>query len=84
MHTEAMFIPHCIEPYNDDSYEQRLSWLTRKFGSIYSRHRLPLYANNGHLLADEGNENYYIERSDEFDKVVVYVEDFMKLLREAA
>lgn len=84
MHTEAMFVPNCTEPQTTESYDERLTWLTRKYGSIYNRYRLPRYAEEGYDLATQHDPQRHIERHEHFEQVVEYVENFKNMLQDAA
>ena len=44
---------------------------------MYYRYRLPYYAHIGYELAGNNTKGLFIERYDEFHKVVKYVDDFL-------
>lgn len=79
--TPAMFIPFCIEKEKEATLEQTLAHLTRRYGDLYYRYRLPKHAEDGFSLAsNDQKEEYRIDRVDEIDRIKNYVESFLALL----
>jgi len=80
--THAMFIPFCLDVTPPATIKEVVYYATQEYGLIYYRYRLPYFANIGYELAEinnkkeDTNNKLYIERYDEFHKVVKYVEDF--------
>lgn len=74
--TPAMFIPFCLDITPPATLNDAIYYATLKFGLLYYRYRLPFYAQMGYELAKQKTKGLYIERYEEFDKVVKYVDDF--------
>jgi hypothetical protein len=74
--TPAMFIPFCLDAMPPVTLKDAVYYATLKFGLIYYRYRLPYYAHIGHELAVNNTKGLFIERYEEFHKVVKYVDDF--------
>lgn len=73
--TPAMFIPFCLDVTPPVTLQDAVYYATLSFGMMFYRYRLPYYANIGYELAKHKKE-LYIERHNEFEKVVKYVDDF--------
>lgn len=76
----SMFIPFCLDVKQDETLNDVIYIKTYIFGTLYYRYRLPLHANIGYNLANTGNDDLYIERFNEFNKVTEYVESFCPAL----
>jgi len=74
--TPAMFIPFCLDVTPPATLKEAVYYATLKFGLMFYRYRLPYFANIGYELAKDNNNGLYIDRYNEFHKVVQYVEDF--------
>ena len=74
--TPAMFTPFCLDVTPPATLKDAVYYATLKFGLIYYRYRLPYYAHMGYQLAGNNTKGLFIERYDEFHKVVKYVDDF--------
>lgn len=71
-----MFIPFCLDVTPPATLKDAVYYATLKFGLLYYRYRLPYYANIGYELAKDNSKKFYIERYEEFHKVVQYVDNF--------
>lgn len=67
----AMFIPFCIDEHFGGSRHDVLHDLTRKFGIVYYRLRLPLYALRG--FSDHGD----VPRREEENKISSFVKNIL-------
>lgn len=74
--TPAMFIPFCLDVTPPATLKDAVYYATLKFGLLYYRYRLPYYAHIGYELAQNNTKGLFIERYDEFHKVIRYVDDF--------
>ncbi|CAD6872169.1 hypothetical protein [Methylomonas fluvii] len=78
----AMFIPFNIVPTNKETLQDRISVLTRRFGSLFYRYRIPLLAKAG-LEIGRCNNNLVIERLDDIDVISAWVNDVIEKFRDA-
>lgn len=67
----AMFIPFCIDEEHNGTRQDVLHDLTNRFGIVYYRLRLPLYALRGYLLHDN------VPRKDESDKIQAFIKSIL-------
>lgn len=77
----AMFIPHCIKRTRGATLAQQLHALTLRFGIVYYRYRLPVYAAEGLALSKIENSGLLIEGMDQFPDVAKWVGDTIQKLR---
>jgi hypothetical protein len=87
-HTDAMFMPFCLEPKQGDSSATpqevlygHAQYLTSKYGVIFYRYRLPRYASIGIDIHTSGIHK--IERMDDLPKVVTWVQQYQEKLKAA-
>lgn len=80
--TPAMFIPFNIIPTNKETAQDRISVLTRRFGSLFYRYRIPSLAKKG-LELGRVNKQLTIERLDDFDKINCWVLTVIERFRDA-
>jgi hypothetical protein len=80
--TPAMFIPFFIIPTNKESFQDRISVLTRRFGSLFYRYRIPSLARKG-LELGRANNQLTIERRNDIGEISVWVNEVIKKFREA-
>lgn len=78
----AIFIPFDIIPNKPATREDQISMLTRKFGNIFYRYRIPFYAKKG-LEISKIRQNLTIERTAEIDKISSWVLDVVEKFRKA-
>lgn len=74
----AMFIPFCLAKEKAKSKSNRINALTKEFGIIYYRYRLPRLAQLGYDQGVCEESGCYIERTDEFECFKNFVESFTK------
>ena len=78
----AMFIPFVIIPTNKETVQDRISVLTRRFGSLFYRYRIPFLAKKG-LELGRAHEDLTIERVDDIHKISVWVQEVIEKFRGA-
>lgn len=80
--TAGMFIPFCIDNQKGITIDETLGYLTKKFGHVFYRYRLPKYAEDGLLLSEnDTTDQYKIDRVEDYSKIQTYVNDFLNTLR---
>lgn len=70
----AMFIPFCIDK-GQHSLRDVLLTRTYKFGKMFFRYNIPNLVDDGFSISNEDN-TLHIERKDDFENVIRYVDDF--------
>ena len=70
----SMFIPFCLDKEGAEQLSNRVNFLTKEFGIIFGRYRLPRLAQIGH--EKRHLSNHYIERIDESDCFKEFVNTF--------
>ncbi len=78
--TPAMFIPFNIIPTKEETVQARISVLTRRFGTLFYRYRIPSLAKKG-LEIGRLNNNLIIERLEDIDKISIWVQDVIEKFR---
>ncbi|WP_292993159.1 hypothetical protein [Nitrosomonas sp.] len=78
----AMFIPFNIIPNRAETREDKISILTRKFGSIFYRYRIPFFAKRG-LEISKTDRGLTIERTAEIDNIFGWVRGVIEKFRKA-
>jgi|GEM_PF-614570 len=79
----AIFIPHAVPPIGEGNRKERMAVLTARFGIIFDRMLLPTMTQAGFDLAQEKRNGIYIERVDDTDKVMSWVDAQVAALRNA-
>jgi hypothetical protein len=80
----AIFIPHAVPPMGEGSRKDRIERLTVAFGMIFDRMLLPRMTQDGHSLAMNPDNNFYIERVDDSSKIQAWVDLQISSLRKLA
>lgn len=80
--TPAIFIPFNIIPNKAETREERISMLTRKFGSIFYRYRMPPLAKKG-LEISKIDQGLTIERTAELNQISDWVLNVIEKFRKA-
>lgn len=74
----SMFIPFCLDIRPNETLKDVLYYKTLEFGEMFYRYRLPLYVEKGLTLNAVTESGPYIERIDEFNNVIDYVDSFRR------
>lgn len=83
--TPAMFVPFCVYPTSQgESRNERLLFLTNKFGYFYYRYMVAPLVKEGISLAEKKTEGVIIERVDEFKNVIAWVDEQLLQIRAQA
>lgn len=77
----AIFIPFDIIPNKQTTRKEQISMLTRKFGIIFYRYRVPYFARRG-LEINKSNQGLIIERTDEINKISNWVIEVVNNFRK--
>lgn len=79
----SIFIPHAILPNATGDRREVMIWKTVKFGTIFDRLRLPLYAMKGIAIADSSLEGIHVERRKDIPAIIGWVEAQLTTFRAA-
>lgn len=81
--TAALFIPYCISLTGHATRKQQIDILTRRYGHVYYRYIIPVYASNGYELA-RNDHDISIERTDDIENIRTWVSDTLENMRQSA
>ncbi len=72
----AMFIPFCLDVRENETLDDVSYYKTHKYGELFYRYKLPLSVDNGLTLEAIIENSQSIERVDDFNDVIEYVDRF--------
>jgi hypothetical protein len=70
----SIFVPHVIQPVKNGNRKQVLSQLVPHYGIVFDRFRVPYNASLGIRLAALRLKNNVVERTNDIDRVVAWVD----------
>jgi len=78
----AMFIPFNIIPTKEETLQEKISFLTPRYGIIFYRYRIPLIAKKG-LEISHTKKSLVIERTTEISKIADWVSEAIDNFRKS-
>lgn len=78
----AMFIPFNIIPTKEETLQEKISFLTPRYGTIFYRYRIPLIAKKG-LEISHAKQSLVVERATEINKISEWVRGVIDNFRKS-